>query len=98
MSRAFLPLGMTLYTIFCKSVVVVPCPKTHLGFVSECFDVLCMLVLLISGDVQLDPGQNGGAVQVFHEGQNEVLEKIESNDNNLEDYRAQTERKINSNA
>lgn len=37
-------------------MVVLPCPGVLCECVAGCFDALCLLVLLLSGDVELNPG------------------------------------------
>lgn len=75
-------------------LAVLPCPKAFCVVV-DCFDGLCMLVLLLSGDVELNPGPIDEDMKALLNGQKEILEKIGMVNQKLDDYMARTDLRLN---
>ncbi|KAH8030931.1 hypothetical protein HPB51_012399 [Rhipicephalus microplus] len=79
-----------------RCLVVLPCPRAFCDGVAECFDAACMLVLLLSGDIEMNPGPNDSAMQELLKGQKEILEVMGTIRKKLDDYIALTDQRLDS--
>lgn len=64
--------------------------------IADCFDSSCRLVLLLSSDVESNPGLDNQLLNSLISGQKEILEKIGEVSVKLDDYIARTYLRLNS--
>uniref|UniRef100_A0A6B0VA22 Tick transposon n=1 Tax=Ixodes ricinus TaxID=34613 RepID=A0A6B0VA22_IXORI len=76
-------------------LVVLPCPKVLCASFTGCFDTFCLLVLLLSGDVELNPGPTmQEQLAAILENQKGISADISSMQAKLETHMADSNRRL----
>ncbi|CAN8029883.1 unnamed protein product, partial [Ixodes persulcatus] len=81
----------------CLCLIVLPCPGVLCDCIAGCFDSFCFLILLLSGDVELNPGPtvDEQLAQII-ESQKENSKELKSIQGKLDSHISETDKRLTS--